>query len=55
MGWQENKADIKSHWDENGWVFVRGFLDADEVAGLREEIGRYIEEVAPTVPEYEVM
>ena len=55
MGWQDNQADIKSHWDENGWVVVRGFLDEDEVAGLRREIDRYIEEVVPTVPDYEVM
>ena len=55
MGWQDSQADIKSHWDENGWVAVRGFLDGGEVAGLRKEIDRYIEEVVPTVPEYEVM
>ena len=55
MGWQDSQADIKSHWHENGWVAVRGFLNDEEVGALRTEIGRYIEEVVPTVPEYEVM
>ena len=31
MGWQDSQADIKSHWHENGWVAVRGFLDVEEV------------------------
>ena len=32
MGWQDSQADIKHHWDENGWVAVRGFLNDEEVS-----------------------
>lgn len=55
MTLQYNGAKIKQDWDDNGWVAVRGFLNGQEVQGLRKEIDRYIRDVLPTVPEHEVM
>ncbi len=55
MTWQDDGTRLKQDWDDNGWVVVRGFMDGNEVQRLRAEIERYIQDVLPTVPEYEVM
>ncbi|MBX9789681.1 MAG: phytanoyl-CoA dioxygenase family protein [Pirellulales bacterium] len=41
----------KQAFDRDGFVIVREFLDADELATLRHELDRYIREVVPGLPE----
>ena len=55
MTWQDNPLQLKKDWDENGYAVVRNFMSVEEVGELRAEIERYIAEVVPEVPEYEVM
>ena len=55
MTWQENPLQLKKDWDENGYAVVRNFMSVEEVGELRAEIERYIAEIVPEVPEYEVM
>src|SRR4051812_28872863 len=45
--------DLKPEFEREGFVIVRGFLPADELAELRRNLDRYIGEVAPTLPETE--
>jgi len=55
MTWQDNPLQLKKDWDENGYAVVRNFMSVEEVGELRAEIERYIAEIVPEVPEYEVM
>ena len=55
MAWQDNAEQLKADWDRDGYTVVQGFMNAGEVGVLRGEIERYISEVVPTVPDYEVM
>ena len=41
----------KAEFDRDGFVIVRGFLPADELADLRANLDRYICEVLPTLPD----
>lgn len=45
MSYQQAKRD----YDQEGFVIVRQFLDANELAELRAELGRYIQDVVPTL------
>lgn len=44
-------ASLKSSYDADGFVVIRGFLPADELAELQRNLARYIREVVPTLPE----
>lgn len=48
--WEEIPDVVKAAFDEHGYVVLRGFLAADEVANVRKELDRYITEVIPTLP-----
>lgn len=50
----ERTAQLKLMFDRDGYVALRGFLDADEVEELRGEIDRYTREVAAGLPAEEV-
>lgn len=41
---------LKSGFDDDGFVIVRGLFDAEELAELRGQLDRYIREVVPTMP-----
>ena len=55
MNWESNKTQLKTHWDTNGYVVVKNFMNLEDVSNLRKEIERYISDVVPNVPENEVM
>lgn len=44
----------KTSFDEDGFVVIRGFLDADELAEMTSNIDRYILEVVPSLESIEV-
>lgn len=50
----EDEAKLKSDFDRDGFVALKGFLTATEVAELREEVARYLLEVAPKLPAADV-
>ncbi|MBA3482722.1 MAG: phytanoyl-CoA dioxygenase family protein [Pirellulales bacterium] len=41
---------MKERFDNDGYVILREFFDADELAALRSELDRLIREVAPKMP-----
>lgn len=43
-------ADLKSAFDQAGFVIVRRFLPPDDLAELQHELQRYIRDVVPTLP-----
>src|SRR4051812_3885718 len=45
-----NFASYKPAYDRDGFVIVRSFLPADELADLVAELNRYIHDVVPTLP-----
>ncbi len=46
-----NPAALKPEFDDRGFVAIRGFLQGDELALLRDNIERYIRDVVPTLPD----
>jgi phytanoyl-CoA hydroxylase len=44
-------ADLKRDFDREGFVVVPGFLPADELGVLRQNLDRYLREVVPTLPD----
>ena len=50
MNWHEHKQQLKEEFDDQGFTVIRGFMDADEAAGVAGEITRFIAEVLPTLP-----
>jgi phytanoyl-CoA hydroxylase len=48
-------STLKSTFDRDGYVVVRGFFSPAEVESIREEIDRYIREVVPNLPPGDVM
>ena len=44
-----NDASLKSRFDEDGYVVIRGYLAVDEVRSLQSELERYIDYVVPTL------
>ena len=42
---------LKGELDRDGFVVVRGFLPADELATLRKNLDRYIRDVVPKLPD----
>jgi phytanoyl-CoA hydroxylase len=50
MNWQSDAARVKREYDRDGYVALRGFLSAQQVAELKSEIERYKREVAPKLP-----
>lgn len=51
MDWKPNAQQIKGDFDRDGFVILRNYLNAEEVADLEENIERYKTEVLPTLPE----
>ncbi|WP_217452149.1 phytanoyl-CoA dioxygenase family protein [Mucilaginibacter humi] len=41
------KADIKTEFQKNGYVFIPGFLTKEEVADINKNFSRIIDEVIP--------
>jgi len=48
-------SDVKSQFDRDGFVVVRGFFDAGQVCEIQDELDRYIKQVAPDIPQGFVM
>ncbi len=46
----EEAKKIKADFDRDGYVALKGFLDPDQLQNLLQNLDRYIEEVAPTLP-----
>jgi len=46
---QDEKKELKSRFDEQGFVVVKDFLDRGELLELFSEVDRYIQEVVPTL------
>lgn len=44
-------SDLKAAFDRDGFVVVRSFLPPDELAGLRQNLDRYIRDVVPRLPD----
>lgn len=42
-----NLADLKSSFEADGFVVIRGFLPAEELAVLQKNLARYIRDVVP--------
>lgn len=40
---------LKKEYDENGFLVVRNFLNAEELAELTDALDRYIAETVPTL------
>ena len=45
-----NINELKTDFGRDGFVVLRGFLNADALAALNREIDRYVAEVVPTLP-----
>src|SRR5688572_3988186 len=43
--------ELKPTYDRDGFAVVRRFLSAPELAELTRELGRYIRDVVPTLPD----
>jgi phytanoyl-CoA hydroxylase len=43
--------DLKTQFDRDGYVTVRGFLPAEEFAELSRQLDRYVREVVPGLPD----
>ena len=43
-------SQIKAAFDKHGYVILREFLPPDEVAQVRNELNRYIQDVIPNIP-----
>ena len=50
-----NTAQLAARFREDGFVVVKGFLNAEEAERLEQEIDRYIAEVLPSVPRIHVV
>ncbi len=50
-----NTRQLAARFQEDGFVVVKGFLDAGELKRTEQEIDRYISEVLPTVPRIHVV
>lgn len=52
--WQDNPTELKRRFDSDGYVMLRGFLSAEQVAEVAENLKRFIREVVPTMPDNHV-
>ncbi len=50
----ENLKKIKADFDRDGYVFIPGFLSAEEVVGLNQKLELFIREGVPAMPSGEV-
>ena len=50
-----NTRQLAARFQEDGFVVVKGFLNAEELKRTEQEIDRYITEVLPTVPRIHVV
>lgn len=50
-----NTSQLADRFQEDGFVVVKGFLDAEELKQTEREIDRYITEVLPSVPRIHVV
>ncbi len=50
----EEAKSLKESYDRDGYVALRGFLNADELQTLKANLQRYIDEVAPSLPKEDV-
>lgn len=52
---RQNNADyLRQIFKQDGFIAIRGFLDAQEVAEVHENLKRFIAEVLPTLPKEQV-
>jgi phytanoyl-CoA hydroxylase len=55
MKFTEAEANqMKADFDRDGYVALRGFLSPDKLELLLQNIDRYVDEVAPTLPRTEI-
>jgi phytanoyl-CoA hydroxylase len=45
---------LKTEFDRDGYIVIRGFLAPDELAGFKRELDRYITERVPQIPRTDV-
>lgn len=50
----KSKANIKAEFQENGYLFIPGFLTKEEVANINKNFSRVIKEVIPGMAENKV-
>jgi len=46
-----NLGELKATFDREGFVAIRGFLPADELAVLQQNLDRFIRDVVPSLPD----
>jgi phytanoyl-CoA hydroxylase len=51
---QDDLHRWKLKFDQDGFIFIRGFLSAEELAELKKELDRYIDERVPKLPRTDV-
>ncbi len=54
MNWRDRKAELRETFQEAGYVVIPQFLKSKEVQEVRQNLNRFIHEVAPTLPREEV-
>ncbi len=50
MNWQQDSPRIKTDFERDGYVVMRGFLDETGVEQVRANVQRYIDEIVPGLP-----
>lgn len=50
----QNRDQLHEEFDQDGYVSIPGFFDADEIAAIRENKERFIRDIVPGMPETEV-
>lgn len=50
-----NTNELKAGFDRDGFVAIRGFLSGQELAALKRELDRYVEQVVPTLARGDVL
>jgi phytanoyl-CoA hydroxylase len=50
MSWRDSAEQLPELFNRDGYVAIRGFYDAAQMAELHEQIDRFIRDVVPTLP-----
>ena len=50
MAWDDDRSALRTQFDRDGFVALRGFLSADELTQMTGEVDRFVRDVAPTLP-----
>ena len=49
-----NKKNIKEQFDDDGYVALYSFFDDNKIQEIKNELSRYINTIAPTLPNHHV-